>query len=333
MKKALCVGLNYNQSSHSLPSCIFDAKKIKGLLARNQDTSKNFDVLLLTDEETQVTRRILKHNIENLFKENSEEMELILLYFSGHGFLNEHGGFLITNDSQEYEEGVEMEWILNCITHSKAKNKVIILDCCHSGNFGNPVIRNEKTHLPNGVTILTSSKSKELSYSGEFGSVFTDLLSFALEGEAKNIFGEITASSIYSYIDVSLGGFEQRPIFKTNISRSVVLRKTTPKIDIEILRDALSYFPEVDSKYQLDPEHEPEIKKQNIIEAYPHLDSSLKVDEQKLIKFNKLQALNKQGLLKPTKEEHMFFAAINSDTCELTPIGKHYWRLVKKERI
>lgn len=333
MKKALCIGLNYSRSSNKLPSCIADAEKIKALLLRNQDNSKNFDVKLLTDNETDITTEVLKRNIDNLFKENSEDMDLILLYFSGHGYLNEHGGYLITNNSSQYSEGVEMEWILNCLTHSKARNKVVILDSCYSGQFGNSTIRNSNTHLPNGVTILTSSRPCEVSYANGGGSVFTELLSFALEGEAKNIFGEITASSIYSYIDVSLGSFDQRPIFKTNISKSVVLRKTTPKVDIEILREVLQYFPSIDYKYKLDQQYEIETKKKRILEAYPHLDPDLKPDTEKVAKFKKIQILNKEGLIKPSKEEYMFFAAINSDTCELTPIGKHYWRLVKKERI
>jgi hypothetical protein len=37
--------------------------------------------------------------------------------------------------------------------------------------------------------------------------------------------------------------------------------------------------------------------------------------------------------VEPIKEEHMYFAAMNSTGCRLTPLGKHYWSLVKAERI
>jgi hypothetical protein len=32
-------------------------------------------------------------------------------------------------------------------------------------------------------------------------------------------------------------------------------------------------------------------------------------------------------------EEHMYFAAMHSTGCLLTPLGKHYWRLAKSKRI
>ena len=48
---------------------------------------------------------------------------------------------------------------------------------------------------------------------------------------ARNLFnkilnelGDVTPGSIYAYIDRSLGGWEQRPVFKANIKRFVSLR-------------------------------------------------------------------------------------------------------------
>ncbi|MGL5724289.1 caspase family protein [Cetobacterium sp.] len=332
MRKGLCIGLNYLESS-PLGGCVEDAKKIKKLLSRNADQTKNIEINLITDEGTKITTNSLKKSIDNLFKENSDEMELILFYFSGHGYLNENGGFLVTNDTNEYSEGVSMDFLLNCVSHSKARNKVIILDCCHAGQMGNPSIDFQNAHLPTGVTILTSCKNNELSYEKNNKGVFTELLCFALEGEAKDIFGNIAASSIYSYIDSSLGSFEQRPIFKTNISKSVILRKANPSVDVNILRELLSFFPTIDYKYDLSPEFEPEIDKNVDLSEYPFIDPKIKPDKEKVKIFEKFQNLNRHGLLVPTNEKHMFYAAIKSDTCELTTIGKHYWRLAEKERI
>lgn len=39
--------------------------------------------------------------------------------------------------------------------------------------------------------------------------------------------GDVTPGSIYAYIDRSLGGWEQRPVFKANIKRFVSLRKNS----------------------------------------------------------------------------------------------------------
>jgi hypothetical protein len=38
-------------------------------------------------------------------------------------------------------------------------------------------------------------------------------------------------------------------------------------------------------------------------------------------------------LLIPVGENHMFYAAINSKSCQLTPLGRFYWKLVKENRL
>lgn len=332
MRKALLVGLDYKNTPFELCGCINDVKILFPLFKYNEDKSKNFDVKILTDEESQVKRSTLKKEIENLFKENSEDMDIILFYFSGHGYLNNYNGYLVTSDAEENSEGIEMDYILNVIKHSHARNKVIILDCCHSGVFGNKEVKLESS-LDMGVTILTSSRSNEFAYTECDGGVFSKLLYFALQGEAKNIFGEISASQIYSYIDSSLGSFEQRPLFKTNISRSVILRKTTPSIEKSILRMLKKYFPEITSEYQLTPDHEPNINKDVDLTKFPFISKDIVPDKEKVENFKILQKLNRYGIVKPKNEEHMFYAALKNDKCILTDIGRHYWRLCDKERI
>ena len=51
--------------------------------------------------------------------------------------------------------------------------------------------------------------------------------------EFASIIGNISPGSVYAYIDRSLGPWEQRPVFKTNVNRFVSLRKVNPPIDIE----------------------------------------------------------------------------------------------------
>lgn len=49
--------------------------------------------------------------------------------------------------------------------------------------------------------------------------------------------------------------------------------------------------------------------------------------------FSDLQKLEGIGLVVPVGEEHMYYAAMNSKSCELTAVGKQYWKLVKEGRI
>ncbi len=73
-----------------------------------------------------------------------------------------------------------------------------------------------------------------------------------------NLLGEVSPGGIYSYIDRSLGAWEQRPVFKANIKSFVSLRRNTPPINIEDLRKISEYFPEASSEYKLDPTYEPD---------------------------------------------------------------------------
>lgn len=40
-----------------------------------------------------------------------------------------------------------------------------------------------------------------------------------------------------------------------------------------------------------------------------------------------LQKLERVGLVVPRDTEHMYYAAMESKSCQLTVVGKHYWRL------
>jgi len=37
------------------------------------------------------------------------------------------------------------------------------------------------------------------------------------------------------------------------------------------------------------------------------------------------------GLVEPVGAEHMYFAAIESKSCALTAVGRHYWNLIKND--
>jgi hypothetical protein len=111
-----------------------------------------------------------------------------------------------------------------------------------------------------------------------------------------------------------LGAWEQRPIFKSYVSKMIPLRKCKPLVALDTLRKLPSYFLNADDEFALDPTFEPEA------EPKGH-------DNEKI--FADLQKYNRASLLNPIGEEHMYFAAINSKTCGLTPLGKYYWQLTK----
>jgi hypothetical protein len=321
MKKALVIGINSYPTS-PLNGSINDAAGVANVLETHGDGAPNFGVILKTNVHN---KSDLKGLIVDLF---SGDPDTALLYFSGHGFADETGGFIVTPDHKKYDEGISMDEILQLANNSKAKDKIIILDCCRSGYLGSPKALKGTSHLEVGVSILTSSKDDENSMEVNGHGVFTNLLIDALQGGAADLRGHITPGGIYAYIDQALGPWEQRPVFKTNVTRFTSLREITPRVSKEILRKLTAYFPTPQDNYQLNPSFEDTNAldiEHKVIE--PH------ADPDKVAIFKNLQKLQSIGLVVPVDEQHMYYAAMNSKSCRLTALGYHYWNLVNGKLI
>ena len=139
-----------------------------------------------------------------------------------------------------------------------------------------------------------------------------------MNGSASNLVGDITPGSIYAHIDQSLGSWEQRPIFKTNVTTFTTLRKVQPPISLLDLKRLTELFPIKGQDFKLDPSFEPESDNPN---------------DENVAKFKLLQKYNRINLVVPVDAEHMYFAAMENKSCKLTILGEHYWNLISKDRI
>jgi hypothetical protein len=323
MKKALVVGIDKYTAS-PLYGCVNDATEFANIIETNEDETHNFEIQL---EKDVLTRSKLRKLIVDFFKGDTP---VTLFYFSGHGFFNEYGGgYLVTPDIKEHDEGVPMDEILNIANRSKAQNRIIILDCCHSGAMGAPnIMGNAATLIHEGVTILTASRDNEASREFNGHGVFTNLLLEALKGGAADLRGRITPGSIYSYIDKSLGELGQRPVFKTNTTRFISLRETVPQVPEKTLKKIIKYFPKPKEEFLLNPSFEDTNSKK----VKHKLIAPLAIEENVAV-FKDLQLLQSVGLVVPVNAPFMYFAAMQSKSCKLTPLGYHYWSLVKERRI
>lgn len=318
MRKALIIGVDYYENISSLHGCVNDAYNVKSALERNSDGTINFDVKLLTSTNVKqkLTRKELKESVKELFKDSNS---IALFYFSGHGYVESSGGYLITSECTDGDDGFPMSELLQIANESKASNKVIILDCCHAGFMGKiSGLSKDTSVLSEGITILTASSETQYAIEDSGSGVFTTLLVDALNGAAANLVGKITPGSIYAHIDQSLGPWDQRPIFKTNIKQFISLRDTQPSISFADLKMITTLFKKRDEEYLLDPSYEPDSKKPL---------------EENVDKFRILQKYNRVNLVVPVGEEHMYYAAMNSKSCKLTILGMHYWNLVTKKRL
>jgi uncharacterized caspase-like protein len=315
MSRALVVGID-DYPSCPLQCCVKDAQAVAELLARNANGSPNFDVRL---ETSPLTKGKLKEIISAFFE---AEDTVSLFYFAGHGFLNEYGGYIVTPDYANYDEGISMTEILTIVNKPKdpkAIDKIVILDCCHSGDMGKrPDISPDTVHIGKGVTILSASGQYEAAEEVNGHGIFTNLLLAALDGGAADLRGKITPGSIYAYIDLAMGAFGQRPSFKSNITKFVPLRTVEPPIPQATLRKLTDYFDTPETEFPLDPSYEYTAKE--AITAHTVI-------------FQDLQKCERVGLVVPAGEQFMYYAAMNSKPCKLTALGKHYWLLVKGKKI
>lgn len=321
MKKALVVGINDYPYS-SLNGCINDANEFADIIESNGDGSPNFDVRLHIDVST---KNELRQLVTELFR---GESEVALFYFSGHGLTDETDTYLVTPDSDKGDAGFSMTELLTLVNKSKATNKVIFLDCCHSGALGTSgLISDEISSLNKGVTVLTASEKHEVAMEVNGHGVFTRLLLTALRGGAADICGQITPGGVYAYIDQALGPWDQRPVFKTNVKAFNVLRNVPPKITLEVLRKVTQYFDTPEYEFSLDPSYEytnsTEIR--HIVREPFAFQDHVEI-------FRNLQSYQSVGLVVPIDAQHMYFAAMESKSCKLTALGRHYWNLAKNKR-
>lgn len=316
--KALVVGIK-NYPKRPLKYSVKDAIAVHELLSRNEDGKPNFDAKLVKNVKTLAK---LKGHLFDLFNERAET---VLFYFAGHGMYDNFGFHLVTPDGYQNDWGLSMSDLLILANNSKAKNKVIILDCCFAGgideNNGMP------SYLCEGLTIMAAARKNQKAYETNGHGVFTRLLIEALKGGACDLNGKISPGSLYAYIDNAMGENEQRPMFKTNVSQFVSLRQVSPPIAPDVLASIVDFFPDPEKVHKLnpsyeftnDPAYEPMLRK-------PYKDNT-NADI-----FGALQKMTRVGLVVPVGEEHMYFAAMNRKSCRLTPLGKHYWELVKKAK-
>lgn len=327
MRKALIVGIDYYSHIKPLSGCVNDAHSVKSVLERHADGTVNFATpRLLTGAGPAdvVEKGALKQAVRELFHDDAD---IALLYFAGHGYIEDTGGFLCAGDCRTGDDGLSLAELMTLAGKSNAKNKVIVLDSCHSGIAGSRPDASSAAEISEGTTILTASTAEQyaMEVPGGGAGVFTSLFVDALGGAAANLVGDVTPGSVYAHIDQSLGPWAQRPVFKTNVKTFVSLRKAAPPIPLADLQALATHFPKADYIFRLDPAYEPErTADQRTDPSIPPPDST------KNAIFAVLQRYVKVNLVRPVGAPHMWHAAMQSKACQLTVLGEHYRALVAK---
>ncbi len=327
-RKALIVGIDSYDNFAALPSCARDADDVEARLSRNVDASTNYECLRRpTGRGQRLTRAQLRSALTELFRCTGD----VAFYFSGHGAVTESGGWLATSDASEGDLGVSMDEVLALANAAapRPNDILIILDCCYSGAFGNPgafgVGQRQLATLRENITVIAASLPNEPALAGVGLSKFTSVVVDALDGGAGDHLGFVTASSIYAYAERRFGAWDQRPIFKSNITEVSIVRRCAPLIELHRLRKLPELFPNPHYQFQLDPGYEPQDEEGSLPLVY---------DQDKFEKGRLLKEFRNVGLVRATiLGEDFYFAAKASHTVELTLRGIEYWYLTSGGKV
>ncbi len=316
MKRALLIGIDDYDLFAPLTGCVNDVTATVPLLARNEDDSPNFDCQQLTSATGRADRARILAGIEALLAPGAD---VALLYFAGHGARHEHDVSLVTQDGTRTEAGVSLSTVLGKIQSSAVGEIIVILDCCFSGGAGGaPQLGSDAAVLRHGVSLLTATRADQLAEEDHGRGIFSTYLCGALDGGAADVLGKVTLASIYAYLSESFGPWNQRPTFKTNVDRLHELRVCSPALPLSKLRRLPDIFLNPDFELPLDPSYEP--------------DAEPKDPEREAI-FAILQECRAAKLVEPVGADHLYFAAMESKSCRLTPLGKLYRRMAQQNRL
>lgn len=153
--------------------------------------------------------------------------DTFIMYFSGHGVENN----LVFGDGQ-----IKIQSIIDFIGKMNAKNKIVILDCCYSGNFvtdGARKMNFEQTvseFAGYGIAVFASSAADEVSRLSENGkhSIFTDALATAMLTKKRIKKGILSIEDINDETrriitewNKKHPGKEQHPVFRSSMGGTI----------------------------------------------------------------------------------------------------------------
>ena len=323
-KLALAVGINRYESDafEDLSCCEADAEAMYKLLSRHWGPGesgqgpRNYSAKLLSSSgKKRISTEELRGKVKSLMHHAMGDGE-VLFYFSGHGVANDEGGFLVTQDATSEDPGYPMKELLEEANRSENTSVVIILDCCHSGQIGN-ITDGEgfnRVSIGPNVTILAGSGATQKAAEDWDHSLFTGLMIEGLEGGASDVRGEVSAASLYAYLEQSLGPWDQRPVYKSYARTLRALRRCEPAVPDDVLACLPDLFRRPTSELELAP-------------SYEHTHES--ADEQHVKIFDQLKLLRNSHLV--TSDKDLYWTALESGTVKLTPHGRLFWKRAKRD--
>lgn len=234
-QQALVVGIsNYPAPIPKLPAVSADVREIAKLLGSKYGAFSERNISLLRDSEATRTKvlSVLKQTLTD-----AQEKDTVFVYLAGHGGIDNGEYFFVTHDTDAgalAKTGLPLTQIRNFFDQSPSHQVFLWLDFCHSGGIltrsaegGDDreiISRTLSVIHGKGKVILAACTESQSAYEdSKIGhGLFTDALLRGLRGEAQ-AGGEITANSLFDFIDREVGSHRQRPMYFGKLTGRIVL--------------------------------------------------------------------------------------------------------------
>lgn len=248
-RDALVVGINAYQNLPALQAPAQDAESV----ARCLESFGECRVVRLPEaiihqkpavsQRGLVTTSVLEEALIKLFKPAGKTIpQTAIFYYSGHGLQRQAGiqeGYLATSDANPASGhyGLSLHWLRRLLQESPVRQRVILLDCCNSGEFFNMLEADPGAHAGTDRLFMAAAREYEAAYESLDGthSVFTQALLSGLN-PYKVKGGIVNGHSLTDTVNRELKGELQQPLFESSGSEIVLTRisgLTAPANDIQ----------------------------------------------------------------------------------------------------
>ncbi|WP_375470910.1 caspase family protein, partial [uncultured Nostoc sp.] len=222
---ALVVGItDYTNQLPNLTKPATDAEAVEKVLKAHGD----FEDIAVLKGKVSTTK--LAEAFKTLLQQQAVKNEA-LIYFTGHGIsvsssLGRPQAYLATSDLTIFTEdtkivgqkgGISLAELNELIKESDLSSLVVLLDCCHSGDFI------ERNLIEKSLTAFSSQRDYyfiaacrgfQQAYAKKSAqhSIFTTALLAGLSAEKANQHGQVTSADFFGSISAELKGSGQQPI-------------------------------------------------------------------------------------------------------------------------
>lgn len=228
-RDALVVGINTYQHLPSLNAPANDAESVARCLERFGECRvlrmpegiQNHKPAL--NRRAVVTTQMLEESLIRLFKPTGKNIpQTAIFYYSGHGLQRNAGiqeGFLAPSDVNPAagHYGLSLYWLRRLLQESPVRQRVIILDCCNSGEFFNIIEADPGSRSGTDRLFMAASREYEEAYESLEGShsVFTQALLSGLN-PYKIKGGLVNGHTLTDTVARQLKGELQQPLFESS---------------------------------------------------------------------------------------------------------------------